>query len=264
MKRKLSALLGSFFVLSVMAVTVSAYPLASVVHREAQYTAVAPNIDGQLDEIWEVADKWYTDGHYDESTGQAHGYTSILWDQGNLYLLAVVNDSTIEQCGADSHTNGVNFWVSETNSNYSTYKNRVGDYHIFCNSSGNVGNYHEDQYILDAADVAVQVYEGYYIVECAVPVQTEGLSLISGKLIGYEVSIDDDFDGDNIREHYCNLEDLGTYWSEPKGLANVKLVGGEDLITSTEPISPWEFLLELPARIWEAIVSFFMSIFSIF
>ena len=263
MKRKLFALLNCIFMLSVMAVTVSAYPLASLVHGEAQYTAVAPTIDGQLDDIWESADKWYSDGHYDETTGQAYGYTSILWDGGNLYLLAVVNDTTIEQCGADSHTNGVNFWVSETNSNYSTYKNRVGDYHIFCNSGGNVGNYHDDQYILDAAAVAVQVYDGYYVVECAVPVQTEGLTLHNGKLIGYEVSIDDDFEGDNVREHYCNLEDLGDYWTEPKGLANIKLVGGEEITNSTA-VSPFAFLLELPVRIWDAIVSFFMSIFAIF
>lgn len=263
MKRKLIALVVCIFAVSVMAVTVSAYPIASQIHGEARYTATAPTIDGQLDDIWESADKWYSDGHYDETTGQAYGYTSILWDAGNLYLLAVVNDATIAQCGADSTTNGVNFWVSEMNSNYTSYKKMAGDWHIFCNTSGNTGNYHEDQYILDAASVAVQVYDGYYVVECAVPVQTEGLTFRSGKLIGYEVSIDDDFDGDNVREHYCNLEDLGSYWSEPKGLANIKLVGGEE-ITDSAAISPLAFLLELPAMIWAAIVSFFKSIFALF
>ena len=262
MKRKLFALLGSIFMIAMMTVTVSAYPLTSAVHGEAMYTAVAPTIDGQLDEMWESAAKWYTNGHYDETTGQAYGYTSIMWDQGNLYLLAVVTDGTIEHCQPDSHTNGVNFWVSEMNSNYTTYDKMEGDYHIFCNSSGNLGNYHEQQYILDEAEVAAAVYEGYYVVECAVPVQTEVLKLRTGKLIGYEVSIDDDCDGDNIREHYCNLQDIGSYWNEPKGLANVKLVGGEENDTSAS-VGFLALLLELPAKIWEAIVSFFVSIFGL-
>ena len=264
MKRKLFSLLGCILMVAMLTVSVSAYPVASAVHGEAAYTAVAPTIDGQLDEVWENADKWYTDGHYDETTGQAYGYTSILWDRENLYLLAVVTDSTIEQCQPDSYTNGVNFWISEMNSNYSSYDKLGGDYHIFCNSSGNVGNYHEQQYILDVAEVATQVYEGYYVVECAVPVQTEGLVLRSGRIIGFEISIDDDADGDNVREHYCNLEDLGSYWSEPKGLANLKLVGGEELLDQTETASPFVFLLELPAMIWAAILSFFKSIFALF
>ena len=262
MKRKLFALLGSILMLSMMVITVSAYPLTAKILGEAHYTAVAPTIDGQIEELWEAAEKWYSDGHYDETTGQANGYSSMLWDAGNLYLLAVVNDNTIEQCQPDSHTNGVNFWVSETNSNYQTYKSKVGDWHIFCNSSGNIGNYHEDQYILDAANVAVQVYDGYYVVECAVPLQTEGITMRNGKLIGYEVSIDDDCDGDNVREYYCNLEDLGAYWTEPMGLANVKLVGGEELANNAD-VSPLAFLMELPAKIWQAIVTFFMSLFGL-
>lgn len=264
MKRKLLTLFGCICIVAMMVVTVSAYPLASAVHGEAVYTAVAPNIDGQLDDMWGNADKWYADGCYDQTTGQAYGYTSILWDQENLYLLAVVTDSTIEQCQPDSHTNGVNFWVSETNSNYSSYETKAGDYHIFCNSSGNIGNYHGQQYILDAIEVAVEVYDGYYIVECAVPVQTEGLTLYNGQFIGFELSIDDDCNGDNVREYYCNLEDLGSYWSEPKGLANVKLVGGEEITNLDGTVNPLAFLVELLAKIWEAIVSFFMSLIGIF
>ena len=96
MKRKLFALLGSILMLSMMVVTVSAYPLTNVVLGEAQYTATAPTIDGQLDDLWETTEKWYSNGHYNEATGQAYGYTSMLWDAGHLYLLAVVNDDTIE------------------------------------------------------------------------------------------------------------------------------------------------------------------------
>lgn len=262
MMRKLFALLACALVLSTFTVSVSAYPLTNVIHYEAQYTAAAPVIDGELDAAWELAGKWYTDSHYSEDSGQAYGYTSILWDQGNLYLLAVINDATIAQCGADSHTNGVNFWVSEQNTNYTTFESKAGDWHIFCNTSGNVGNYHEDQYIIDAADIAVQVYDGYYVVECAVPLQTEGLTMRDGKLIGYEVSVDDDQDGDNVRDYYCNLENLGSYWTEPMGLANVKLVGGQDLAEPTAA-SPFAFLFELPAMLWQAIVTFFMSIFGL-
>ena len=70
---------------------------------------------------------------------------------------------------------------------------------------------------------ATEIHEGYYFVECAVPIQTEGLTLQAGHIIGFDVSVDDDFDGDNIRDEYSTWANLGQYWSKTCDLANIML-----------------------------------------
>lgn len=189
---------------------------------KATYTETPPIIDGTVDEVWQTAEPYMTSEHYQE--GQAYCAFKILWDEENLYFFAKVYDNSISCCAYDSSTNGVNFWVSETNSNLESFNERSGDRHIFCNQDANTGYFTGNMDAQRKVTLATQIYDSYYIVECTMPILTEGLTLEAGHIIGFDVSVDDDFDGDNIRDTYATWAHLGRYWECTKDLANVELI----------------------------------------
>ena len=106
------AILSTMVVLAlVLSMAVASF---AAVTSTASYATTAPVIDGQIDAIWETTAAQNTEASsIDED--EATGYTKILWDAGNLYFLAVVTDATPVDAGDNSCTNGVNFWVSEGN-----------------------------------------------------------------------------------------------------------------------------------------------------
>ena len=54
------------------------------------------DIDGKIDEIWDYADELALDRYVvqDKGDSKATGYAKVLWDEGTLYCLVVINDDT--------------------------------------------------------------------------------------------------------------------------------------------------------------------------
>lgn len=192
------------------------------IHNTAAYAHTAPVIDGYSEAIWETVPTSTTYSHYEE--GQAYSSFQLLWDEGHLYFFATVFDETISCCESNSVANGINFWVSETNSQKDSFNLEPGDWHIFCNQDGKTNYYTGNPEAQKKATLATQIGDGYYTVECAMPLLTEGFALTEGHIIGFDVSVDDDVDGDNVRDKYATWADLGNYWEYTHDLANVKLV----------------------------------------
>lgn len=79
------------------------------------------------------------------------------------------------------------------------------------------------------AEYTAKVYPKFdetsaYIVEVKVVIQTEGYTYAAGSTIGFGISIDDDADGDNVRDSYCTTENGGAYWTTPSVLTALTLV----------------------------------------
>lgn len=238
MKKRILIILMLVLALNCFAIPAFAWEDTETIHGYASYTDTAPVIDGKTDAVWQTTQAVFTRENYTE--GEAYAAFKILWDETHLYFYAKVYDETISCCGEESITNGINFWVSETNSNLETYLNLPGDWHVFCNQNAASGYYTGNASITEKSVRATEIHDGYYIVECAVPVQTEGLTFQNGHIIGFDVSVDDDFDGDNIRDDYSTWANLGSYWSKTKDLANIMLDGKVEDTTEepTEPAAP--------------------------
>ena len=212
----------------------------------APYASSAPVIDGQIDAIWESAPVLATEESGADVDGEATGYLKLLWDKGAIYYLAVVNDATPIDAADESCTNGVNLWVSETNTKADTFDSDIGDYLYFLSSNG-VDQLEADKLYIDnaapfqvALGAVVPTAEGY-IVEVKIPSVSHTV-YTEGHIIGFTCSIDDDFDANGERDDYNYTaratEDGGSadnYWSATAALAEVQLGAATAAPAPVEP-----------------------------
>lgn len=209
--------------------SVSAFFDPDIDSRAAYYAAEAPVIDGDIDEIWGTATAIHT--LFEMDLDYAYGYAKVLWREDALYFLAVVYDTTLNSISANSTTNLVNFWVSETKSEENAYGVLPGDWYLPVNQAGHSYTY-AGLSMEGRATYQAKVYPDLdgnpgYVVEAMVKTQTESHTYEEGQFIGFCISIDDDADGDNIRDSYCNTQGSGAYWSNPSVLVKMELRAAE-------------------------------------
>ena len=202
------------------------FPATASDYFYADYAYIKPIIDGEIDEVWETTAEIETE--FNRENGFAYGHIRILWDEDTLYVLALVVDSTVDEIGDDSNTNLVNFWVSETASDEKAFGNVPGDWHLGVNQAGKT-SYYCGEDLTDFATCKARIDPDYmsvggYVVEAAIPLKTSDYNYSADGIIGFAVSIDDDVDGDNVRDSYCATQDPEThYWSVPANLNRVEL-----------------------------------------
>jgi len=184
----------------------------------AQYAKVVPNIDGEIDDVWNTTDAIYAS--YGADTEHANGYAKILWTENTLYLMAVVNDTTTN-VGSDNTANQACFWVSETASFAQQYGG--GDWNVSINQDG-VYDYYSGINLGDIASYSSKITDSGYVVELAVPIQTESFNYSNNAKIAFAISIEDDVDGDNSRDFVCASQ-VADYWSNAARLNRITLVG---------------------------------------
>jgi len=223
----------------------------------ASYATKRPTVDGSIDDIWSTTESMYAFMYENDQWALsdlqdidvATGYTKVLWTEDTLYLLAVIDDVTMDS-DAKSTTNGINFWVSETFSGNTDFNSAPGDWHIFCNADGGTNYYTGNKDVYNQAEMAAARTDTGYIVEVAVPVLTEGFEYSADHKIGYNISVDDDADADNNRDTFTSWQayDGRPYWENPSTLNEVALVGktagAEE--TPAEPADP-----NAPAILWD-------------
>ncbi len=226
MKKLISLLLACMMLFAMT--TAFADKISTVTDSYAIFAETAPTIDGVIDDMWADVPELWSYKEYTEDIGQAYGYTKIMWDEANLYFLAVIYDYTLDCIQPGNTANGVNFWVSETNSGAEGDFVLPGDWHIYANPFAEFNYYTGNMEAMDKgiakATINLEADEPYYIVELKMPVLTPDLKLAEGAFIGYDVSVDDDADGDGARDCYAAGYYYGTYWSAPAALGNIQLV----------------------------------------
>ncbi len=180
----------------------------------AAKAAKPPVIDGSIDDVWDTTEAMSAlvydnvEWDFEDLTDMeiATGYTKVLWQEDTLYLLAVITDKTMDS-DAKSTTNGINFWVSETNSGKETFNEADGDWHIFCNADGGTNYYTGNKDVYNQVEMAAVRTSDGYIVEAAVPVLTADFEYSAGHKIGYNISVDVDSDADNNRDTFTSWQD---------------------------------------------------------
>lgn len=190
-----------------------------------------PTIDGVIDETWRSTQAiklpdWYA---ADSAT------IRYLWDEGYLYVLADVKDSTpyavLDSSGEPSNreldqmNDSISVWVNWTASPTASYKVTTGalagNYVIDRNNRLGT-NFPPPNSSSDLAGVVSKVVSNDhgYVVEAAIPwpASTGPQGLMSAN-----VSVNDDSSGDGNREQYITQDTVHDYWKAPAALPTVKL-----------------------------------------
>ncbi len=201
----------------------------------AAKATVAPVIDGEIDDIWNYTDPQTVDTSASDGVEVSAAYTKILWDDTGLYFLAVVTDDSITDNDKDAR-NSVDFWISEKHTKTDGFAADAGDWHFCKASDGTEVYYTGNEKIYDVAESYVNVTSDGYVIEFYAPFLSD-ITPAVGTKIGYTVSVNDDVDGDGVRDGYSywsvTAED-GAYWSNTKALCDVTLVDGPVLEVETE------------------------------
>lgn len=210
--KRILALTAILFLISIFSICA----FADTGDFTAMYASTAPIIDGEIDEIWEETPMIIA--IYGGSPDFAHGYAKLLWNEDTLYLMAQVFDSTLD-VGDDNIANQACFWVSETCNRSEEYT--YGDWGVFINQAGVYEHYSLTDF--DNIETAVKITDDGYVAELCVPIQNPSLKYSTGAKIGFCISIEDDVDGDNVRDHYCDSQKQD-YWSVPYNLKAATLI----------------------------------------
>ena len=213
-------------------------PIQETKTAEAEYGT--PTIDGTIDEIWEKAKA--IDFPWDRQNCTRDNlakemvyadpakapYAKMLWDENNLYVLAVVYDDNLNVDKSISNYNrdGVEIYIDEKNQKAET----IAETEV----------YRQLRVILDGSEVnkdgaTVEAATGklgdnVYVVE--VKYTFSGITPEKDTVIGFDVSVNCNETGENVRAHSLSWNDrTNETWMAPCFIGNLKL-------TKTETIDP--------------------------
>lgn len=245
----------------VMSMSVGSYAYTST----ASYASTAPLIDGVIDPIWETTETQnYVDVGDDWVEGDVTAYSKILWDETALYYLVVVTDTTRGPDLASQANDSINLWISETNTKADSFTEDVSDYMYLVASNGmtlkDFGDAAGIEYNPSVYNISLvgftQTSNGY-IAEIKMPYLSK-ITPEPGYIFGYTFSVNDDSDGDAVRDAYCHsardTDNGGSetwYWSKTAALGEVMLLApvesNEDPAPSAPTVTPEAPIVIAPA-----------------
>ena len=110
------------FVLSAF-IVLTAMP--AVFAREQAYAEAAkgtPVIDAAIDDIWNTTEE-ITTVHWAEGEGGSTGRARMLWDEQYLYILAIVNEVTLDDTNVNAwEQDCVEIYIDENNGKTTAYE----------------------------------------------------------------------------------------------------------------------------------------------
>lgn len=239
-----------FITLTITALLISSILALGVFAADytAPFATTPPTIDGNIDDIWSIAEEIIpAEVHDDED--MCTGYVKILWTQDALYVLEVVKDSTMpDAANGTSSANSMDLWFSEKNTQTDSYDSDDGDYHICINSNGVTCTYTGNLAVYDVIEYKTNPTSDGYVTEIKIPFITIAPAA-QGHVIGFNVSLNDDFDNDDGRDSYSTWMPQegqeGYYWSST--YLNT-VVFGDIPTEAEEPVAVEEPAAEAPAE----------------
>lgn len=228
MKRILTLALTLVVILTAVSVTVFA-----AADSTAEYANTKPKIDGVIDDVWATTAKQESTFKGDKDGEGISGYTSLLWDEEYIYYLAVVKDATLLQAGKGASTDSVDLWISETYSDSEGYP-KDSDYHLCLTPYGTSHYYIGNKSSTEAVQFESKITGDSYVIEARMKWYDPSVAK-TGSVIGYNVSFNNDIDGDAKRDSWISWQpyDGRPYWADTKALNKVELVGEKVIVVET-------------------------------
>ena len=186
----------------------------------AEAVSGTPVIDGEIDDVWENAPVINVN-NYSMGTDGATGTSRMLWDKNYIYVLTEVKDPVLSKASSNSYEQDtVEVFFDENNHKSSSYESDD----IQCRV-----NFDGEKTVTDGLSTdkfkssAVKTADGY-LVEMAVPSTLGGLS--SGQVVGFDVQVNDDGNGEGKRTGIANWFDLtGMGYTDTSGFGLLRLTG---------------------------------------
>ncbi|WP_310549717.1 endo-1,4-beta-xylanase [Paenibacillus glufosinatiresistens] len=163
----------------------------------------APAVDGAEDAAWAAAPEYRTAVPVQGTDGAAASF-KVLWNADRLYVFAHVQDSHLSKASANAYEqDSIEIFVDPDNGKTSYYGAEDGQYRV---------NFDNEQSYGGAASASnftakTRVTDAGYDVEAAIQLPS---AAAAGQLIGFDLQVNDDGDGDGVRDHVM-------IWSDPSG-----------------------------------------------
>lgn len=200
--------------------TVMGKVVVSDIPAYAEAVSGTPIIDGKIDDVWADA-PIINVNNYSMGTDGATGVSRVLWDSSYIYVLTEVKDAFLSKVSNNSYEQDtVEVFLDENNHKTTSYESDD----IQCRV-----NYDGEKTVTDGlstdrfSSAAVKTADGY-IVEIAIPSTLGGFT--SGQIVGFDLQVNDDGEGDGKRTSIANWFDLsGMGYTDVSGLGLLRLTG---------------------------------------
>jgi fibronectin type 3 domain-containing protein len=192
-------------------------------------TTTAPTIDGSVDSVWSSATAYDIDNALSGSTGGSDltGTWKALWDNTNLYYLVDVTDESLQNDSTNAwDDDSVEVYIDADNSKGTSYDG-VDDYQLVMrwnDSTLHLGTYSATN--TSGITFAMASRSGGYRCEVRIPWSTLGETPSEGKLIGTDVHVNDDDDGDTRDGKIAWYATTDNSWENPSLFGTGELGAG--------------------------------------
>ncbi len=195
-----------------------------------------PVIDGVIDDPWSYATEQEiantVSGSDPSGSADCSGTWQALWSYDYIYALVVVNDETLNNdsgSGSKWNDDSVEFYIDGDNSKGSTCDEN--DHQYTCRWNNNEledpSAIHNGEPSIVGFEYAIATTGTGYIYEARIPwTSIMGEPATAGQLIGIEVFINDDDDGDARDSQIAWFGTDGNGWQDPSLWATALLVAG--------------------------------------
>lgn len=159
-------------------------------------------IDGVIDSEWQYASSIDVN-KYSMGSDAAYGTAKMKWDTDNIYVLVEVTDPLLSKASANAYEQDtIEIFFDENNGKTTSYE--ADDIQIRVNFDNEVTV--TDGKSGDIYTTAAEKTAAGYVVEVAIPHTITKFEV--GQIVGFDVQINDDGDGEGKRTGIANWSDL--------------------------------------------------------
>jgi endo-1,4-beta-xylanase len=160
-----------------------------------------PIIDAEEDAIWANANEIATEVWVVGDSGST-GVVKVLWDSENLYLYAVITDKLLSKSAENAYEqDSFEIFIDQNNAKTSTYQSDDGQYRINFDNEATFNGGASAELLTSATKIT----DDGYIVELAI--KFDHIEPQEGMLIGFDVQVNNDEDGNSIRDSVVTWND---------------------------------------------------------
>lgn len=178
--------------------------VADIPKKQMRAVRGTPVIDGEWDDIWDAAEEGFTDVWVEGDSG-AQATFRVMWDEGHLYVIAHVKDQLLSKASGNAwEQDSLEIFVDQNFGQTASYEPDDGQWRVnFDNEQSYNGVASADNF-----ETAARVMDDGYVIEAKLILDPAYIK--EGAVIGFDVQVNNDEDGDGIRDSVA-------IWSDPTG-----------------------------------------------
>ncbi len=145
-----------------------------------------PKVDGEIEDLWNNVEEFTTEIAVVGSINNAKATVRTMWDEQYLYVLATVNDTTLNQSSSNAwEQDSFEIFIDENNNKSESYQDDDAQFRVnFVNEQSFGAGASPDRFM-----TATKITPNGYIVEAAIKWKT--IKPSAGMMIGFDCQVND-------------------------------------------------------------------------